>query len=163
VLDIPVGTGRYVKHPLDGGHRVGGADISEEMLRVARQRAGGHPNRLSFEVADAAPVPHPDGRFDGGACMRLYHLVPPDVRRRMLREVKRVGRRWAILYIGMRSPWLDLRRVIRGRLIRGAASDPFPMSMRDLRDELDAAGMRLDDACWVLRWLVDGRLVRVSW
>jgi SAM-dependent methyltransferase len=163
VLDIPAGTGRYVKHLLDRGHQVGGADISEEMLQVARRRIGQHPNLLFLETADAASLPYPDGRFDGVTCIRLYHLVPPDLRPKMLREVKRVGKGWAILYFGMASPWLALRRATRGRLIGRPIGDAYPVSPRDMRQELDAAGMRLEDARWVWPWLADGMVVRVSW
>jgi SAM-dependent methyltransferase len=163
VLDLPVGTGRYLKYMLDRGHEVGAADISAEMLQVARQRIGRHPGILFFEVADAVAMPHPDGVFDGVNCMRLYHLVSPRARARMLREVRRVGRGWAILYFGMRSPWLDLRRSVRERLIGQDVSDPYPISMRGLRRELDAVGMQLDAAQWVLPWLADGLIVRVSW
>ena len=162
VLDLPAGTGRYVRHLLARGYQVGGADVSEEMLQVARRRVGHHPNLLFLEAADAACVPYPDGRFDGVTCIRLYHLVPPDVRQKMLREVKRVGRGWAILYFGMTNRWLELRRAVRSR-VDDTVSDPYPVTMQDLRQELEAAGMHLEESRWVLRWLADGLVARVSW
>jgi hypothetical protein len=45
----------------------------------------------------------------------------------------------------------------------GDAQCDAPIRMKDLRHELDAAGMRLDDARWVLPWLADGLLARVIW
>jgi SAM-dependent methyltransferase len=162
VLDVACGTGRYTRLLLAGGYHVLGTDVSAEMLDVARRATGPHPALLAFEQGDAARLPFADRRFDGVTCMRLYHRIPPVTRIEMLREVRRVGRDWAILFFGMTNAWLALRRAVR-ELGGGRSTDPHPLSMRGLERELDAAGLTLSDRRWVLPGLADGMVVRVRW
>jgi SAM-dependent methyltransferase len=162
VLDVACGTGRYTRLLLADGYRVLGTDVSAEMLDVARRATGPHPTLLAFEQGDAAHLPFADRRFDGVTCMRLYHRIPPATRIQMLREVRRVGRGWAILFFGMTNPWLAVRRMVR-TLGGGRKADPHPLSMRGLKRELGEAGLTLCDRRWVLPGLADGLVIRVRW
>ena len=162
-LDIASGTGRYVKLLLDHGYQVGGADISKEMLSFAEQRLGGNPNLLFLKQGDAASLPFSDNEYDLVTCMRLYHRVPSNIRLRMLQEVKRVGKGKAILFFGMTNPWLQLRRVIREKILPGRSSDPYPVTMTQLVDELEKVGLTLKDYAWVLPLLADGLIILVTW
>jgi SAM-dependent methyltransferase len=162
VLDVACGTGRYTRRLLDEGFVVTGCDISPQMLDVARRATGPHPGLQAFEVADAAQLPFADQSFDGITCMRLYHRVPSETRVAMLREVRRVGRGWAILFFGMSTAWLTIRRAVR-RIGGGRPSDPYPVTIRDLESELDAAGLELLHRRWVMPGLADGMVVRVGW
>ena len=163
VLDVPAGTGRYVDHLLSRGFVVGGVDVSPQMLEIARQRIGNNPNLLFLKVADAVELPFREREFSGVTCMRLYHRTPPEIRRKMLAEVRRVSQGWAILYFGWTNGWLALRRSIRSLFLRGRPSNPHPVTMSQLRSELHSVGMQLEEAGWVLPGLADGMLVRVSW
>jgi SAM-dependent methyltransferase len=160
VLDVACGTGRYVRQLLDAGHRVTGTDVSAEMLTVARAATDPAPG-LSFHQADAASLPFGDGEFDVVTCMRLYHRIAPELRVRMLREVKRVGRGWAILFFGMTNPWLRLRRKLRSFGRR--PTNPHAQTMEDLERTLDSVGIVPVARRWVLPGLADGMIVLGRW
>ena len=162
VLDIACGTGRYTELLLSHGFRVGGVDISPEMLEFARVRAGGNPNLLFLQNGDAEKLPFEDQQFDGVTCMRLFHRVPPGPRQQMLREVKRVGRRWAILFFGMSTSWLRLRRVVRSRILSGRPSNPYPVFPAELQHELRSLGFAVKDCRWVLPHISEGMVVFVT-
>ena len=90
VLDVPCGTGRVTKWLLDADYKVVGADISEAMMAHAKVKLEGCPNLEGFYQADAEAMPFADGEFDAVTCMRFSNHVPPDVRLRVLAEMKRV-------------------------------------------------------------------------
>lgn len=163
ILDIACGTGRYAEALLRRGYHVGGVDISSEMLKYAKLRVTHHPNLLFLRNGDAEILPFKTNEFDGITCMRLYHRVPPVPRTRMLQEVKRVGTHWAILSFGMSTRWLSLRRTIRDRVISGRSSNPYPVSLEEMREQLENTGFVVRDCVWILPRLADGMLVLVNW
>jgi SAM-dependent methyltransferase len=129
VLDIPCGTGRYTDWLLGRGYRVLGADIAAEMIRVARGKAGGAEGVRGWMAADATRLPLRDKSVDAVLTVRLFHLVPNDVRPRIYRELARVCRgrlvlcfncnKWALKHLGKRlrgraPAWL----LTRGELVR---------------------------------------------
>ena len=162
MLDIACGTGRYTEQLLRQGYRVGALDYSPQMLAFARGRVGDDPNLLFFQNADAERLPFKDRQFDGVTCMRLYHRIPPSSRLEMMREVKRVGRGWAILFFGMTSPWLKARQAIRSTVKGGRPSNPHPVTVAQMRQELDGAGMTLRKQRSVLPVLASGMVVFVD-
>ena len=87
-LDLGCGTGVFVALLVDCGWTVVGVDLSDDQLRVARERVG----RLAETLvrADAAALPFEDGSFDAVAAV----LVHTDIDRYdlALREVARVLR-----------------------------------------------------------------------
>jgi SAM-dependent methyltransferase len=77
VLDVGCGPGRHACALLDCGARVTGIDISEEMLGVARERAGG---RGHFFQADFEKVKFPRASFDlitASLCLMYSRELPP--------------------------------------------------------------------------------------
>jgi ubiquinone/menaquinone biosynthesis C-methylase UbiE len=77
VLDVGCGPGRHACALLDGGARVTGIDVSEEMLRAARERTGG---RGRFLHADFEKAKFPRASFDlitASLCLMYSRKLPP--------------------------------------------------------------------------------------
>jgi len=90
LLDIPVGTGRFIPEYEAQRLEVLGVDISESMLSEARSRVTGSSVRL--ELGDARSLSCADGSFDVVVCWRLLHLIPPESIAPVIRELGRVMR-----------------------------------------------------------------------
>ena len=162
-LDIACGTGRYLKILIDNGLRTGGSDISNKMLSYARQHLNYQKNSLFLQQGDAENLPFNENEFDLVTCMRLYHRVPTANRLNMLYEVKRVGIGNAILFFGMETRYLKLRRSLREKFMTGRSSNPYPLTHIQLFADLELVGMNVQDTAWVLPLLADGLLVRAIW
>src|SRR5207302_2168190 len=74
VLDLPCGTGRVLDY-LAPRHRTIAADISNEMLTVARRKAEGTASPPVFLVADARHIPLPSASVDVVFSIRFLHLL----------------------------------------------------------------------------------------
>ncbi len=90
VLDIASGTGRAlsqlaIAHPK---LRYVGLDLSPYYLAEAR-RVLDHVEDLSLVVENAEHLPFPDGYFDIATSVFLFHELPKDARRNVLREAFR--------------------------------------------------------------------------
>ena len=161
VLDVACGTGRYTRQLLEHGYKVGGVDISDEMLEFARKAAKGNPNLLFLQKGDAEKLPFDDNEFDGVTCIRLYQRVPSAQRLQMLREVKRVSKSWAILLFAMSNAWLKVRQRIRRKLIHGRDTAPDAVTIAEMCEELETAGLKLEERTWVIPLTATGMIVRV--
>ncbi|MFA4043594.1 MAG: hypothetical protein HZRFUVUK_000366 [Candidatus Fervidibacterota bacterium] len=96
VLDIPCGTGRMFELFSSEGIKFVGADISLAMIAEAMRK----PNKecmLALVVCDAEAIPFKDNTFDAVVCIRFMFHVPRDVQLRILREMRRVSKRWLIV------------------------------------------------------------------
>ena len=96
ILDMPCGTGRFTGYLRERGYRYVGADVSMEMLEVLVGE-GDPESRLSLVRCDGEYLPFKDNAFDSVACIRFLNLLPPVVRHRILKEMRRVSRRWLIV------------------------------------------------------------------
>lgn len=78
VCDIGAGTGRLTLPMAERGLTVVSTDISEEMVRLGRQRAvaAGVLDRITFVLADAEELPFKSGIFDAASCYGALHHVP---------------------------------------------------------------------------------------
>src|SRR5262249_30773139 len=95
VLDVGCGSGWATRLLADYAFngRVTGIDISDEMVRVARESSRSHHN-VDFEVASAEQLPFRDREFTHGFSMEslyYYRNIP-----RALGEIHRVMRRGAL-------------------------------------------------------------------
>lgn len=122
VLDVPVGTGRFLPHYLDRGHTVVGVDISTDMLEVARAKVpealqnGASVDGASVDLAtgDVTSLAYGDDSFDLAVCVRLLNLVDVDVVARAVSELARVSRGHVLIglrtYDPVSAPYQALRR-----------------------------------------------------
>lgn len=97
LLDLCCGTGDIglslkEKSPA----RVVGVDFSENMLKIAEDKAKGLEN-ISFVKADAKKLPFPDGTFDNITIS--FGLRNTDDYKKVLEEMVRVGKGGAFIYL----------------------------------------------------------------
>jgi ubiquinone/menaquinone biosynthesis C-methylase UbiE len=97
VLDLGCGIGRLSVWLAGKTALVTGMDISEEMIRVARQKAeSGGAHNASFAVYDGSALPLDDGFFDIAVCCGVLKYVIDDadfssIIKEMCRVVKPLG------------------------------------------------------------------------
>lgn len=151
VLDLPCGTGRFTGALARRGHDVVGSDISLEMIQQALHAPGSeHAAVTGFVQADGERLPFRDRSFDAVVAIRFTQHIEPAPRVRILKEFRRVTRRWLIIDYRHRYTFRYPLRQLRSAL--GLARKPLVrISRRELEDELAAAGFELR------------RIFRVSW
>lgn len=101
LLDVPVGTGRFLPFCAELGLRSAGADISPGMIGEARSVAGSLAGGfLDLQVADAERLPFADGAFEALVSHRFIKWLPDDQRVvTCLREFARVCRGTMLLQV----------------------------------------------------------------
>lgn len=134
LLDIPCGTGRLFPVLLNAGLRVTGADISEEMLTVARHRFEGNAS-VSFQKIDAENMAFPDQAFDYVTSYRLMCHLPPEVRARVLNEMIRVCKKKLVINYHVET-WTPL--YLFNKIFRKHMAIAFDLKEADLRRELSS-------------------------
>jgi ubiquinone/menaquinone biosynthesis C-methylase UbiE len=91
LLDLPVGTGRFIKH-YNRVQCLVGIDISEDMLREARSKIDLRPpsTLTTLKKGDVANLEYPSDEFEVTIVCRLFHLLPPEVLGSAIAELCRV-------------------------------------------------------------------------
>jgi ubiquinone/menaquinone biosynthesis C-methylase UbiE len=79
VLEIGCGTGGFARRLAERSEHVLALDLSQEMIRIARERSAQFPN-IEFQLADVRDVPFPAAGFDCIATIAtLHHLPFPEI------------------------------------------------------------------------------------
>ena len=144
VLDVGCGAGylaRRMARVVGPSGSVEGIDPSSEAIAYARQTA---PDNVTFTVAAAEDLPHPDDSFDLVVSSLVLHHIDPEQRQTALAEMRRVlhpdGR---LLIADLRPPRSRL-----GRLVSRLGPHRLGPS-RELADQLPGllttAGFRVTD------------------
>ena len=118
ILDVPVGTGRFLQDYMARGHKVVGVDISRDMLEQAERSAQGAEAQITLLQGDAENLLLPDASVECVVCFRFLNRVPFAVARNAIAEFSRVTRDRLILEIKVSErPGLFtlLRRIARPR------------------------------------------------
>jgi ubiquinone/menaquinone biosynthesis C-methylase UbiE len=138
-LDVPCGTGRLVPLLAERRIRAAGADISIEMMRVARRKFG---DRLAMYQGNGEALPHADASLDCVFAIRFMFHLDADARRAVLVEMRRVTRRWLIIDFRHRHNFRYLGWRVRHRL--GLLPRvQFRFSRAGLARELEGVGLAL--------------------
>jgi len=95
VLDVPVGTGRFL--PLYDELKLiaSGIDSSEEMLALASKKK----SKARLSVGDASKLTCKDKFFDHAVCVRFLDLIDEDAMVKVTKELFRVTRKQIVLTI----------------------------------------------------------------
>ena len=100
LLDVACGTGRTL-HQLSRAHpamRLSGVDLSPAYIRLARKRLA-DVDELTLAVENAEQLPWADATFDVVTSVYLFHELPRNARRNVVREMLRVLRPGGLLVI----------------------------------------------------------------
>jgi len=159
VLDLPCGTGRFTGHLARLNLDTIGGDISLQMMRQASASPEvAHDNIVGYVQADGETLPFADQALDCVVSIRFMFHVDPITRRRILREMGRMSRRWLIIDYRHKYSlrWLSWK-------IRHAVGQlpevPERVSRSDLRSEFRDAGLTIRRVISVRRWLSDKWIV----
>jgi len=148
ILDVPCGTGRVTSYLIDNGYEVTAADISAEMIVVARGRLVDRFVRTrGYIQADAIRLPFCDAAFACTTAIRFMGHIPPSTRVQILRELARVSRGYVIADYCIYHPVVYMRRRIEHFLKTrrlGFDQDWIWQSIpkRQLEDEFRAAELQ---------------------
>jgi ubiquinone/menaquinone biosynthesis C-methylase UbiE len=109
VLDVPVGTGRFLEYYARRGFVVLGIDSSEDMLRQAGKRDDIDHASMTLRVGDIFRLDVQSAHVDVAVCIRFMNLVSTESMRSALMELGRVSRRGVIVGIRHLVPRSELR------------------------------------------------------
>ncbi len=117
VLDIGGGPGRYALWLAERGHRVVLADLSSELLAIARRKAAESTSGTLIEEiveADARDLSQwDDDSFDAVLSLGpFYHLPDPADRERAVGELSRVVRPGGLAFVAFMTRYSFLRRTM---------------------------------------------------
>jgi SAM-dependent methyltransferase len=136
-LEVGVGTGQ-VALPLSeaAGIPMAGLDLSEPMLRVLMEKAGGVP--FPILLGDATRMPFEDGSFGAGVARWVFHLIASW--RTALEEFVRVVSPGGVLLILLGSYGTGPRAQVQDRFneLLGLPNEPVGIMWGD-RETLDRA------------------------
>lgn len=154
ILDIPCGTGRLSPLVLQNGFRWLGADISYEMMEVAREKTARYRDAIGNVRLESERMPFKSGSIDCVASIRfIYHVLSREERIAILREMNRISRKWVIIDYNYSNPVRSLYRRI-GYLVRPPRRKRR-LSMKEIYEELAEAGLKVYRAFPVSRVLSD--------
>ena len=137
ILDVPIGTGRFIELYAGCDHHVYGLDVSRDMLAQARAQAGIHDAKLTPALGEAESLPLLDRSVDYVLCVRLLNWVPLPVLANMLSEFDRVSRNGVLIHVRSRNA-LGL-----AELLRALVRDVFSRAIPALRGLARKVGRRL--------------------
>jgi len=161
ILDIPCGTGRIDNWLLQSPVRVVAADISSEMISVAREKVKPTPSWLGFVRAEADHLPFRLKSFDCVFSIRFFHLLDQQTRLTVLREMARMTSRWIILESRrIQSHAKAAKRALMKALL-GRVERP-KWSLQQTVDELDKSGLVVEEYYYHNRWFSGIVLIRAS-
>jgi SAM-dependent methyltransferase len=164
ILDLPCGTGRFTGALAREGYEIVGSDISLEMLQKAATldagtRPDGQPSVIrGYVQANAEHLPLRSDSLDCVVCIRFMMHVDSATRVRMLREFRRVSRRWAVVDYRHKYTFRYLLSHTFGKL--GLGRTPLSrVSRQDLEQEFRDAGFEIREVVRVSAPLLSDKWV----
>jgi len=139
VLDAPCGGGRVMLHLARKGYEAHGADLSESMIAIAREKAAEEGLACTVERQDLERLTYANGQFDTVVCFRLFHHFPnPEIRQRVVSELCRVAAVSVVMSYFSPYSVQSVRRKFSGK-----DGDRFATPLAEVEGYFRNAGFRL--------------------
>ena len=144
ILDVCAGTGKQTFAFAKRGYEVVGIDLSEAMLRVARQK--NKYENARFAAGDATKVPFEDNRFDVSCVSFALHDMPLTIREKVLKEMVRVTKsRGKVVIVDYGLPDNKLRRYLIYQVVRSYETKYYAEFIKsELEDLLKGLQIEID-------------------
>jgi ubiquinone/menaquinone biosynthesis C-methylase UbiE len=152
VLDIPCGTGVMSKVFDQFTFRVAASDISKQMIDLA----GGEysvERFLGFVLADIENSPFANRTFDCVLSIGFMHRVPADIRKKALKELTCISRRYIIVTYSIDSRLQKLKHWLKKRIFPEYTTAPFPVPIHKILDEVNSFGLTIKKKFNVMSFL----------
>ncbi|MCG3115193.1 MAG: class I SAM-dependent methyltransferase [Candidatus Manganitrophus sp. SA1] len=109
ILDLATGTGRVSVGMAEKGVSIFGADLTWKMVERAREKATekGLAN-VSFHLADGLQLPYKENTFDKIVSIRFFHILPFEMQKAILQEIRRVLKPGGTFIVEFNSPFAGL-------------------------------------------------------
>lgn len=108
VLDIPVGTGRFLEFYKEKGLRATGVDISKDMLSVAEEKALKLGLNINLRQGDISTIDADTNNFDAVISFRFLNWIDTPTLRMVVAELNRVAKTKIILGIRYLVPLSEI-------------------------------------------------------
>lgn len=109
ILDLATGTGRVSVGLAEKGVKISGVDLTWKMIEQARGKAAEKQlDNVSFHLANALQLPYKDNTFDKIVSIRFFHILPFEMQKAILQEVRRVLKPGGIFVVEFNSPFAGL-------------------------------------------------------
>lgn len=139
ILDLPCGTGRLARALLEAGYAVVGADISAEMLEVAKERLQEYQDRFSTQVMDAFNLTDQEQKYQATLCARVLMHFPLETQIAFMQGVARISGKRVVINHSLNSPYQRLRRRIK-KLLGHQESAAYPITNDEIKRLLAESG-----------------------
>jgi 2-polyprenyl-3-methyl-5-hydroxy-6-metoxy-1,4-benzoquinol methylase len=143
VLDAPCGGGRVTIHLAKKGYRVRAADLSEAMVKIARENIATEHLDCPVEQQDIEKLTLPDRSVDTIVSFRLFHHFPNQgIRRRVVNELCRVAARNVVLSYFSPLSLTSAKNTLRAK-VGGKQLKKFPTSLPEIEGYFATNGFQL--------------------
>lgn len=115
VLDVPAGMGRFTELILETGHHPLSIDLNFGRIADTRRRMG---KPVPAMQGDVLHLPLTDQSVDAVLCFRLFHHLPAEIIREVLRELRRVSPRAYVTFYS-RHTLKFYKKHLRGKPVNG--------------------------------------------
>lgn len=143
VLDAPCGGGRVTIYLSGLGYRVWAADLSEAMIKIARDKFAQSGLSVAVERQDVEKLTYADRHFDTLVSFRLFHHFPDqDIRRRVVSELCRVAAKNVVLSYFSPVSFTSMRNKLAAT-IGGKKSKKYSTPLSEVEGYFKDNGFRL--------------------
>ncbi|CAC5858209.1 hypothetical protein [uncultured Gammaproteobacteria bacterium] len=152
VLDLPVGTGRFLNYYVNV-KEIFGCDISKDMLNKAKLAVTNSKENVFLSKEDAFNLSYADNYFDEIICFRLLHLIPPELRENLFKEFHRVLKGNLVLQVYLSRDYTLLEKV-KNKIICFFNAIPntkawshiksYPLSLEELNRLINSVPMKVN-------------------
>ncbi len=159
VLDLPCGTGKLGGVLSEIGVDVIAADVSLEMLDLAKNEY--RNSNVDYRVLDATQIALQNNSGDLIVCLRLFQRLPASSREKILSEFGRISTGRLIISYSYTSVWQRVRRLLRSLYVKENTVF-FSRPISEIISELKKFGYELIDIRYVLKGLSSEVIILVE-